>query len=324
MSPFNLRDLPTLPRGAGHGAAVMVRRLLAARSAPAWAPISVPSVRRACLAGIRLIEYRPPPPFPVSGGWRLAFFSDLHWSAADARRLGPTLIRLINRAQADWVLFGGDLVRCQADLAAALSVLHRIEARCGKLAVLGNWERRHAWVGLEQWREWFADGGFRLLVNEATSYGKTNGRVAPVFIGMDDARRGRGNVTDSPLPDPAPPLAVRLAHSPDSVAEAPPDNLGDLVLAGHTHGGQFRLPRFGALYTSSAYGKAFEYGWRRHIRSGTLLYTTRGVGCTGKPLLRRRIFCPPEIAIILLPGPEQATGNAACRLGTPRRGGPQP
>ncbi len=322
MNAFNLRDLPIPRRGAGHGAAVMVRRLLATRPAPAWVPVSVPGIRRACLDSIRLIEYRPPLPAPGAEGRRLAFFSDLHWTGAEARRLGPSLIRLINHARVDWVLFGGDLVRYQADLGAALSVLRELEARYGKLAVLGNWERRHAWIALDQWRKWYADSGFELLVNEANTSAEPDGRATLAFIGMDDARRGRGNVIDSPLPDPPPPLVVRLAHSPDSVAEAPPGSLGDLVLAGHTHGGQFRLPHFGAVYTSSAYGKTFEYGWRRHIQSGTLLYTTRGVGCTGGRLLRRRIFCPPEITLILLPGSDEVT-DAGPLLAAPPAGPPQ-
>jgi len=72
----------------------------------------------------------------------------------------------------------------------------------------------------------------------------------------------------------------------------------DLVLSGHTHGGQWRLPGFGALLTNSRYGKRYEAG---HYRRGdTHLVVSRGLGMEGFGMPRARFFCPPEVALITL------------------------
>jgi len=68
-----------------------------------------------------------------------------------------------------------------------------------------------------------------------------------------------------------------------------------LQLSGHTHGGQVRLPVYGALYAASLYGKRFESG-RRQVGDLTL-YVTRGIGLEGKSAPRVRFLCPPEIIL---------------------------
>ena len=84
---------------------------------------------------------------------------------------------------------------------------------------------------------------------------------------------------------------------PDLLPEA--SALGvDLVLSGHTHGGQWRLPGFGALLTNSRYGKRYEAG---HYRQGdTHLIVSRGLGMEGFGMPRARFFCPPEVVLMTL------------------------
>ncbi len=89
-------------------------------------------------------------------------------------------------------------------------------------------------------------------------------------------------------------LTILLYHTPDLAPEAAAQGV-DLQLAGHTHGGQVRLPFFGALYTSSLYGKRFEVG--RHQIGDFTLYVTRGLGMEGKGAPRARFLCPPEIVL---------------------------
>ena len=83
-------------------------------------------------------------------------------------------------------------------------------------------------------------------------------------------------------------------HSPDLGPEAAECGV-DLMLCGHTHGGQVRLPVLGALYTSSLYGKRFEAG--RYAVGNTTLYVSRGIGMEGKGAPRVRFLCPPEIVL---------------------------
>jgi hypothetical protein len=90
-----------------------------------------------------------------------------------------------------------------------------------------------------------------------------------------------------------------LYHTPDLMPEA--SRLGiDLMLSGHTHGGQVRLPLFGALFTGSVYWKRFEMGEYR--QDHTTLYVSRGVGMEGKGMPRMRFLCEPEIELIELRG----------------------
>ena len=89
-------------------------------------------------------------------------------------------------------------------------------------------------------------------------------------------------------------FTILLYHSPDLAPEAARAGV-DLQLSGHTHGGQVRLPFFGALYTSSLYGKQMEIG-RMQIGNLTL-YVTRGLGMEGKGAPRVRFLSPPEIIL---------------------------
>lgn len=103
-------------------------------------------------------------------------------------------------------------------------------------------------------------------------------------------------------------LNILLYHSPDLAPQS--GILGfDLQLSGHTHGGQVRLPFFGALYTGSLYGKMFEAG--RYLVNGMTLYVTRGLGLEGAAAPRVRFLCRPEIVLWQIQGksPDNGTKN---------------
>jgi hypothetical protein len=87
-------------------------------------------------------------------------------------------------------------------------------------------------------------------------------------------------------------FTLLLYHSPDLMPEAVKSGV-DLYLCGHTHGGQIRLPLFGALITSSEFWKQYEMG--RYEKNGTTLYVSRGLGMEGLGAPRARFLSPPEI-----------------------------
>ena len=96
---------------------------------------------------------------------------------------------------------------------------------------------------------------------------------------------------------PASRFTLLLYHSPDLMPEA--TELGvDLYLCGHTHGGQIRLPLFGALITSSAFWKRYEMG--RYQEGSTTLYVSRGLGMEGMGAPRARFLAPPEVVLWIL------------------------
>ncbi len=89
-------------------------------------------------------------------------------------------------------------------------------------------------------------------------------------------------------------FTLLLYHSPDLMPEAV--ELGvDLYLCGHTHGGQIRLPLFGAVITSSEFWKRYEMG--RYEESSTTLYVSCGLGMEGMGAPRARFLAPPEIVL---------------------------
>lgn len=88
---------------------------------------------------------------------------------------------------------------------------------------------------------------------------------------------------------------ILLYHTPDIVKVASKEKV-DLYLAGHTHGGQIRLPLFGALFTASVYWKKYEQGLYKIDE--TILYVSRGIGMEGKGAPRARFLCPPEIVVV--------------------------
>jgi predicted MPP superfamily phosphohydrolase len=94
-------------------------------------------------------------------------------------------------------------------------------------------------------------------------------------------------------------FSLLLYHTPDLMPQAAALGV-DLYLAGHTHGGQWRLPGFGAILTSSQHWKRYEAGL--YQENDSLLYVSRGLGMEGFGTPRARIFCPPELVAITLGG----------------------
>jgi predicted MPP superfamily phosphohydrolase len=90
---------------------------------------------------------------------------------------------------------------------------------------------------------------------------------------------------------------ILLYHSPELmplVQQYPVD----LYLCGHTHGGQVRIPGYGAILTSSSTGKQYEMG--PYTEQNTTLYISRGIGLEGLSAPRMRLFCRPEIILFTL------------------------
>jgi hypothetical protein len=109
------------------------------------------------------------------------------------------------------------------------------------------------------------------------------------------------------------PARVLLAHNPDIVLDLIGQGAGaiDLVLAGHTQGGQVRLPFVGALYSGTEIGTGYAAGMFDY--RGFPLYVNRGLGTSFVPF---RLLCPPEVAVLTLPlgrpdaGPRSDAGDA--------------
>lgn len=226
-------------------------------------------------------------------GIRIAYLTDIHWDTKESQKYAEDVSIRINKLNPDLILFGGDLIRWLEDTDPAIDFLSSLKAKTGKLAVLGNWERPMKWRTDEDWKTLFARSGFELLINEAVHFGKLT------IAGVDDYRYGKPDFSCCrPITEDQ--TVITLSHFADAVADQNPPFPGHLILCGHTHGGQWRLPGFGAVVTSSEYWKTFEYGWYKHTSKHTLLYVSSGLGFTGRSPFRFRFNCPPEILSVEL------------------------
>jgi hypothetical protein len=97
-------------------------------------------------------------------------------------------------------------------------------------------------------------------------------------------------------------LRILVAHYPDVALELDDTPALDLVIAGHTHGGQVQLPFFGAPLTLSGVPRAVGSGGL-HELDGRRIYVSRGVGCERGAAPRLRFLCPPEVSLLTLRGP---------------------
>lgn len=222
--------------------------------------------------------------------------SDLHVERWGRRE--QQVIELARQLQPDIILLTGDYVNLSSvdDPAAhadARRLLAGLTAPLGVYAVLGSppVDRRSA--GL------FPGLPAHLLRDEVRLVDAGGGRRL-ALIGMDcshDAARDGERLRRLYRSLSADAHRVLLYHSPDLMPAAA--ELGiDLYVCGHTHGGQVRLPLYGAVITSSRLGKRFEMG---HYQMGrTHLYVSRGVGLEGLGAPRLRFLCRPEMTFITL------------------------
>jgi len=263
------------------------------------APSSIVGRTRILPSGLRIRFLRISK--PQLAGRTLLYFSDTHIRTAGVYGFFPS-VRQSGGAEwltkafhelfedipmPDCIAFGGDLSGDAAWIGRSLDFLRTIPSGPRKFAVCGNWELRRRWLAAERWRELFAETGFQLLVNETAE------ACGIHFVGLNDAKEGDGLSRDVAVPRSE--NVCILSHNPDAAAAMLlTDKLkgAPLILCGHTHGGQFRIPGFGAIVTSSRFGKRLEYGAYRHSSTGATMYVTAGIGATW---FHARICCPPEV-----------------------------
>lgn len=128
---------------------------------------------------------------------------------------------------------------------------------------------------------------------------RLGGRDLEAFDATDGTWRFRSVLRDWAPPGDGPrPVRILLAHNPDVLLEMEAQGVGpvDLVLAGHTQGGQVRLPWIGALYTGTELGRTHAAGLSRY--HDRLLYVNRGLGTSLVPI---RFLTPPEVTALEVP-----------------------
>lgn len=211
---------------------------------------------------------------------RIVHISDLHCDPKP--RLEPRLPELVNGLKPDVIVFTGDALNTADAHGLFVETLAAMEAPLGKFAVRGNWDYRFG-VNL------FEGTGFVELPLNAVRLEKDG--EAFMVCGVDYHSGRVSQRAFNQLDEET--WNVLLYHTPDLIEFLVGKPI-DLVLSGHTHGGQIALPFYGALTTMSRHGKQYEAGL--YDVGGIMLYVNRGIGMSGFGP-RIRFFVPPEITV---------------------------
>ena len=235
-------------------------------------------------------------------GYRIAQLSDIHMDEFTEPFFLREIVRRINGLKPDAVFFTGDFVtRVLAPRKFAVSaawqcagILDGLDCRA-RYAALGNHDFM---VGAREVTAALTAHGIQVLRDAHRPLERAGGRIW--VAGLADPVQGEPN------PEAAIPAAIRnlphepivlLCHAPDyadTMLQYPSGQAVSLMLCGHTHGGQVRLPWIGPLVLP-AMGHKYVEGW---FRLGRLqLHVNRGIGAVGVPF---RLNCPPEISFFTL------------------------
>jgi predicted MPP superfamily phosphohydrolase len=197
----------------------------------------------------------------------------------------------------DLVLFGGDYVNMmpfgggRVPPRAIAWVLARLTGRHGRFAILGNHDYAY---GEQEVAGALRSSGIAVLDHERGTF--TFGKHAIDVVGVPDAHvvREKAHALLSSLVPERP--TIVLAHDPVWFKDVPAGPF--LTLAGHTHGGQIRLPGLGVVTNASRAPLRWSHGLA--VEGGRHLIVTAGLGTGGIPV---RIGVPPEFAVIEVTGP---------------------
>ncbi len=228
---------------------------------------------------------------PRLEGLSIAHISDLHYTGRITKDFFQAVVDHVNALDADVIAITGDIIDKEACLPWIDETLGRLTCRQGKFFVLGNHDKRIKDVdGL---RVRLQDCGivdlggrwmFQELMGERVLLA---GNELPWFGTRGQLRRG----CPSEIPDDT--FRILLAHTPDQIPWARSMSF-DLMLAGHTHGGQVRFPVIGPVASPSKHG--VKYAGGLFYEPPTLMHVSRGISAL-HPI---RINCLPELTKLVL------------------------
>lgn len=234
--------------------------------------------------------------WPLPRPLRIVVLTDLHvGSPFNGMGKLHAVVDRANAANADLVCVLGDIV-IQGVVGgrfvppeAIAPELGRLRARAGVLAVLGNHD---GWFDHDRVRLALAQYGIQVVEDTAVRADTDAGAlwvagISDLWTGKHDMRAALAHVPADGRP------VLLLTHNPDVFPEVP--RRVTLTLAGHTHGGQVKIPFFGPPIVPSRYGRRFAAG---HIEEGGRhMFVATGVGTSNLPV---RFLVPPAVTVLTL------------------------
>ncbi|MCP4726696.1 MAG: metallophosphoesterase [bacterium] len=243
-------------------------------------------------------------------GLKVAHFTDVHCDEYTSKEMISKAVGIINDSDPDLVLLTGDYVsNGQNYIYPCVEALKEIKSKHGVYASMGNHDH---WAGLQIIISEFEKNGIPVLHNKGTVLTINEAKID--LLGVDDSRWGSADIQQAlrsldlhdlngngtPVKEPVPSEAegnnfrLLMSHQPPYWDVAREHGI-DLVLAGHTHGGQISVDIFGSEISLVDLFSNYIKG--TYTNGNSQLYVSPGFGFTGPPF---RLNNPPEVAIITL------------------------
>lgn len=224
-------------------------------------------------------------------GLKMIHFSDLHYNNSSSKKL-VKIVNEINLINPDIVVFTGDLINDEKKLTKKeeenlIKQLQNISTKYGKYAILGNHDYEYS---DEKIKNILISSNFTILKNTYDIiYNEEGDKI--YLGGIDDIIIGNPNLNDTLkyFETNENIYSIFLVHEPDYTTSILNKKDINLILAGHSHNGQVRLPWFGAIYTPNG---AKKYYKNHYTINNTDLYISSGIGTSD---INIRLFNRPSI-----------------------------
>jgi predicted MPP superfamily phosphohydrolase len=230
---------------------------------------------------------------------RFALLSDIHVGPYKGESFVENAVEKLLEQDPEFVLIAGDFIFKNADKIDELNPLEQLSSEIPTYAVLGNHDydlySEEAPVDSKlgnQVRVKLTQLGIKVLMNEGIILRDQNIWLA----GTDDLWTKASRLENALESRTTQSTTILLSHNPDILRRLPADPQIDLIVSGHTHGGQIRLPYLGPIgKIPTQLGQDFDQGL--FDLGHTKLFITSGLGESGP---RARLFNPPEIVMVEL------------------------
>ena len=233
-------------------------------------------------------------------GLPIAQISDVHHSSFMSAERISEIVDAVNAIGADLIVLTGDYVSYSPYyIAGAAEALGRLSAPHGVFAVLGNHD---FWNNADEVTRALAREGIEVLRNAHTRFDLRGDAI--LLAGIDDLTVRAADLDRALRGTDPRRVRLLLSHNPGIVRRAALRAV-DLVLSGHTHGGQVRMPLIGA---PSVYGYPKQYVRGLARLGGTQIYVNRGLGTVIVPV---RVGSCPEISVFTLTRSREAVREAS-------------
>ncbi len=238
---------------------------------------------------IKHYDFRHPDVPKAFHGFKIAFISDLHYKSLFQKEGLLNLIRLLNEQKPDALFMGGDFYEGCANIPELFAELSKVKTPYGSYSVLGNNDYE---VCYEQGIKEMEKYGMKVLEHKVDTIYK--GKKYILVAGIRNPFDLKKNGVSPTLSLKGDDFVLLLTHTPDYAEDVSIRN-ADLVLAGHTHGGQVRLLGYAPIIPSK-YGQRFLTGLK-YTTLGYPIIITNGLGTSQ---VNMRFSSPSEIVMITL------------------------